>query len=48
MPIIFGYVLCYCLTTAFLRITVLRDRAPRDRSRVIAVFMGTAVCLVPY
>ena len=40
MPIIFGYVLCYCLTTAFLRITVLRN-VPTANLSVIAAFLGS-------
>ena len=47
MSIIFGYILCYCLTTAFLRITVLKN-APTINLSVIAAFLGMAVCLVPY
>ena len=47
MPIIFGYALCYCLTTAFLRSTVLRN-VPTVNLSVVAAFLGVAVCLVPY
>ena len=47
MPIIFGYVLCYCLMTAFFRIAVLRN-AQTASLPVIAAFFGVMVCLVPY
>jgi hypothetical protein len=47
MPIIFGYVLCYCLTTAFFRSILLRG-VPTPNLSVFAAFFGVAVCLVPY
>jgi hypothetical protein len=47
MTIVFGYILCYCLTTAFARITLLRS-APTVNLSVIAALLGTAVWMVPY
>ena len=47
LSIVFGYVLCYCLTTAFLRMNVFR-RLPTETLSVITVFVGLGVCLVPY
>ena len=46
MAIIFGYVLCYCLTTAILRMTLLRS-APTVMLSVIAALLGAAMCVVP-
>lgn len=47
MSIVFGYVLCYCLTTAVLRMTLLRNIATPNLS-VIAGFLGVLLFLVPY
>ncbi len=45
--IVFGYVLCYCLTTAFLRMNVFRQ-LPTETLPLIAVFIGLGVSIVPY
>ena len=47
LSIVFGYMLCYCLTTAFLRMNVFR-RLPTETLSMITVFIGIAACLVPY
>lgn len=47
IPIIYGYVLCYCLTTAFFRSVLLRS-VPTPNLSVFAAFFGMAVCLAPY
>ena len=47
MMIVFGYILCYCLTTAALRMTVLRSVATPNLS-VIAAFLGVFLFLAPY
>jgi hypothetical protein len=47
MPVVFGFILCYCLMTAFFRITVLRGVSTSTLS-VVAAFFGVLVCLVPY
>ena len=47
MSLVFGYVLSYCLTTAFLRTTLLRT-VPTVNLSVTAAFLGVAVCFVPY
>jgi len=47
MSVVFGYVLCYCLTTAFLRLTVLRS-IPTVNLSVTAAFFGMLAWLVPY
>jgi hypothetical protein len=44
---IFGYVLCYCLTTAFLRITVLR-RLPTATLGLITAIVGSFAMIAPY
>jgi hypothetical protein len=47
LSIVFGYVLCYCLTTAFLRMNVLR-RLPTETLSLLTVVMGSFAWLVPY
>ncbi len=47
LTIIFGYVLCYCLTVAALRPVLLRGVNTSTLS-VLAGFLAVAVCLVPY
>ena len=47
LPITFGYILCYCLTAAILRQTMLR-RIPTANLPVIAAFLGVLAWLVPY
>jgi hypothetical protein len=47
MMIVFGYILCYCLTTAGLRLTVFRTMATPSLS-VIAAFLGVFLFLAPY
>ena len=44
---VFGYVLSYCLTVAFLRTVILR-RLPTRNLSVMVAFLGVAVYLVPY
>ncbi len=44
---VFGYALCYCLTAAVLRVTVLRSVAPINVAAT-AIFVGVGVWLVPY
>lgn len=47
LAIIFGYILCYCLTTAFLRITVLR-RLPTVSLGLITLIVAAFAMIVPY
>ncbi|MBN1395837.1 MAG: hypothetical protein JW959_12515 [Pirellulales bacterium] len=47
LTIVFGYILCYCLTTAFFRLAVLKN-VPTPALPVIAAFLAMAACLVPY
>lgn len=47
VALIFGYVLCYCLTIAFLRLSIFR-RLPSVALSVMAAFLGVVVCLGPY
>jgi hypothetical protein len=47
LSIVFGYMLCYCLTTAFLRMNVLR-RLPTETLSLITVVVGSFAWLVPY
>lgn len=43
----FGYILCYCLTVAALRPSLLRN-VPTPNLSVFAAFLGVVLCLVPY
>jgi len=43
----YGYVLCYCLTAAFLRLVVLK-KAPTIYLPLTAILLGIALCLGPY
>lgn len=45
--ILFGYMLCYCLTIAALRPWLLK-RLPTPNLAVLAAFFGVVTCLVPY
>jgi hypothetical protein len=47
MSMVFGYVLCYCLTTAALRRLVFKH-LPTPALSVIAAFLGIVVWVVPY
>ena len=47
MAMVFGYVLCYCLTTASLRMAVFKN-VPTPSLSVIAAFLGIVAWLVPY
>jgi hypothetical protein len=47
LSITFGYLLSYCLTTAFLRMNVLR-RLPTETLSLITVVVGSFAWLVPY
>lgn len=42
----FGYILCYCLTTAALRPVLFRD-VPTPHLSVIALFLGAMMCMGP-
>lgn len=46
MALFFGYILCYCLTTAALRPVLFRTM-PTPHLSVIALFLGAVMCLVP-
>jgi hypothetical protein len=46
MTVVFGYILCYCLTTVFFRLTFLQ-RAPTQNLSMIAVVFGVFVYCVP-
>ena len=47
MTLFYGYILCYCLTTAFLRTVALRN-VPTTVLPVIALLLLAALSLVPY
>ncbi len=47
LSIVFGYILCYCLTTAFLRITLFR-RLPTATLSVITVIVAGFAMIVPF
>jgi hypothetical protein len=47
MAMVFAYVLCYCLTTAVLRMLVFKN-VPTPSLSVIAAFLGIVAWLVPY
>jgi hypothetical protein len=47
LSIVFGYVLCYCLTMAFLRMNVFR-RLPLETLSLFTVIIGAFAWIVPY
>jgi hypothetical protein len=47
LTVVYGYILCYCLTTAFLRITVLR-RLPTAAMALITAIVASFFLIVPY
>ena len=47
LTMVFGYILCYCLTTAALRPTLFR-KIPTVNLSVFAAFLGMAASLAPY